>query len=78
MIWELILGDLVNSSGRSCKGGNRTDTGTPFQWAVPVGSRQEDTVASGCQQNTISRLGGLDLLHQKVLDLAPPYLQCYS
>ena len=34
--------------------------------------------SSGCQQNTISRLGGLDLLHPKVVDLAPPYSQCYG
>ena len=39
---------------------------------------QEDMAASSCQQNTISRLGGLSLLHQKVVDLAPPYSQCYS
>ena len=29
-------------------------------------------------ENTISRLGGLDLLHPKVVDLAPPYSQCYG
>ena len=54
------------------------DTSTPFPWAVPVGPHQEDMAASGCQQNTISRSGGLDLLHQKVVDLALPYPQCYG
>ena len=34
--------------------------------------------ASDCQQNNISRLGRLNLLHQKVVDLAPPYSQCYG
>ena len=53
---------------------DRTDTCT----RVLVGSRQEDMAASGCQQNNTSKLGGLDLLHQKVVDLAPPYSQCYG
>ena len=47
-------------------------------WPVPVGSLQEDMAASGCKQNNTSKLGRLDLLHQKVVDLAPPYLQCYG
>ena len=31
--------------------------------------------SSGSQQNTFSNSGGLDLLHPKVVDLAPPYSQ---
>ena len=34
--------------------------------------------SSGSQQNIFSRLGGLDLLHPKVVDLAPPYSQCHG
>ena len=34
--------------------------------------------ASSCQQNSTSKLGRLDLLHQKVVDLVPPYSQCYG
>ena len=42
----------------------------------PVGFLRSSS--SGCQQNTISRLGRLNLLHLKVVDLAPPYSQCYG
>ena len=41
----------------------------------PVGFRRSGS--SFCQQNTISRLGRLNLLHPKVVDLALPYSQCY-
>ena len=38
-----------------------------------VGFRRSGSFSS--QQNTFSNLGGLDLLHPKVVDLAPPYSQ---
>ena len=41
-------------------------------------SHQEDVAASGCQQNNTSKLGRLDLLRQMVVDLTPPYSQCYG
>ena len=40
---------------------------------LPVGFRRSGS--SGSQQNTFSRLGWLDLLHPKVVDLAMPYSQ---
>ena len=52
----------------------RTPVSVPVKG--PVGFWRSDS--SGCQQNTISQLGGLDLLHPKVVNLAPPYSQCYS
>ena len=41
-----------------------------------VGLRRSGS--SGSQQNTFSNSGGLDLLHPKVVDLAPPYSQRYA
>ena len=41
-----------------------------------VGLRRSGS--SGSQQNTFSNLGGLDLLHPKVVDLAPPYSQRHA
>ena len=43
-----------------------------------MGSHQEDMAASGHKQNNTSKLGGFDLLHQKVVDLTPPYSQCHG
>ena len=43
-----------------------------------MGSRQEDMAASGCKQNNTSKLGRLDLLHPKIVDIAPPYSQYYG
>ena len=42
---------------------------------LPV--RLQRSGSSGSQQNTFFNLGGLDLLHPKVVDLAPPYSQCH-
>ena len=41
-----------------------------------VGLRRSGS--SGSQQNTFSNSGGLDLLHPKVVDLAPPYSQHHA
>ena len=43
-----------------------------------MGPHEEDTTASGYQQNTTSKLGRHDLLFQKIVVLAPPYSQIYS
>ena len=43
---------------------------------LPVGLQRSGS--SGSQQNTFSNLGGLDLLHPKVVDLAPPYSQHHA
>ena len=40
---------------------------------LPVGLQRSGS--SGSQQNTFFNSGGLDLLHPKVVDLAPPYSQ---
>ena len=43
-----------------------------------VGLCEEDTTASGYQQNTTTQSGRHDLLLQKIVVLAPPYLQSYG
>ena len=43
---------------------------------LPVRLRRSGS--SGSQQNTFSNSGGLDLLHPKVVDLAPPYSQHHA
>ena len=52
----------------------RTPVSVPV--TLLVGLRRSGSSSS--QQNTFSNLGGLDLLHPKVVDLAPPYSQCHA
>ena len=52
----------------------RTAVSVPVM--LPVGLRRSGS--SGSQQNTFSNSGGLDLLHPKVVDLAPPYSQHHA
>ena len=51
---------------------------TPVSVPVMLPVRLRRSGSSSSQQNTFSNLGGLDLLHPKVVDLAPPYSQCHA
>ena len=52
----------------------RTPVSVPVM--LPVGLRRSGS--SGSQQNTFSNSGGLNLLHPKVVALAPPYSQRHA
>ena len=51
---------------------------TPVSVPVMLPVRLRRSGSSGSQQNTFFNSGGLDLLHPKVVDLAPPYSQCHA
>ena len=51
-------------------------TPVSVQVMLPVGLRRSGSSSS--QQNTFSNSGGFDLLHPKVVDLAPPYSQHHT
>ena len=51
---------------------------TPVSILVMLLVRLQRSGSSGSQQNTFSNSGGLDLLHPKVVDLAPPYSQHHT
>ena len=59
-----------------CKESEWRPVRTPVSVPVWDPVRLWRSSSSGCLLNTISRLGRLDLLHPKVVDLAPPYSQC--
>ena len=62
----------------ACKGPEQRPVRAPVSVPVKLSVRFRRSGSSGSQQNTFSRLGGLDLLHPKVVDLALPYLQSHG
>ena len=72
LAWQMFRPDYT------CEEPERRLVRTPISVLVMLLVGLQRSGSSGSQQNTFSNLGGLNLLHPKVVDLAPPYSQHHA